>query len=468
MNSTTRITTFPVSINDPAGPISLVTAPLNAESTSPRSSMPESHQPDRPSDNGPEKPSTPPVVRSTPISPAPAPTSPENSAGRERLNTMHPSYSRVEIREVTNRRERDQFIQFAWTIYAGDKQWSPPLWMEARAFIDRGKHPFYKHGDAAQFLAIRDGVLVGRIMASDDPRYNAEHGTNTGCFGLFECIDDQGVADALLARAAEWCRERGRDEIMGPIDYSTNYPCGLLIDGFDTPQRVMMNHNPPYYAKLLENWRLAKAKDLYAWWFDDKADMLDRWATLAGRFAKRGNVTIRPLNFKNFDEEVARCQQVYNEAWETSWGFVKMSDAEFRHMAKHLKQLAEPELMLLAEVDGQAAGFCVTLPDFNEATRPLNGRLTNWGLPIGLIRLMRNLRKIRTARMAVLGIIEQFRRRGVAELFILRALEVGRKKLHYTGAELGWTLEDNDLINRTIAKVGGQRYKTFRIYAASI
>jgi GNAT superfamily N-acetyltransferase len=125
-------------------------------------------------------------------------------------------------------------------------------------------------------------------------------------------------------------------------------------------------------------------------------------------------------------------------------------------------------LMLLAEVDGQAAGFCVTLPDFNEATRPLNGRLTNWGLPIGLIRLMRNLRKIRTARMAVLGIIEQFRRRGVAELFILRALEVGRKKLHYTGAELGWTLEDNDLINRTIAKVGGQRYKTFRIYAASI
>ncbi|HEY2838032.1 MAG TPA: hypothetical protein VGJ26_02705 [Pirellulales bacterium] len=381
---------------------------------------------------------------------------------------MHPSYARVEIREVTNRRERDQFIQFAWQIYAGDREWSPPLWVEARAFIDRRKHPFYEHGAAAQFLALRDGVVVGRIMASDDPRYNEEHSVNTGCFGLFECIDDQQVADALLSRAAEWSRARGRTEIMGPIDYSTNYPCGLLIEGFDTPQRVMMNHNPPYYAKLLENWRLSKAKDLYAWWFDDSSDMLDRWARLASRFEKRGAVKIRPISFKNFEEEVARCQAVYNEAWETSWGFVKMSDAEFRHMARHLKQFAEPELILLAEVDGQPAGFCVTLPDFNEATRPLNGRLINWGLPIGIVRLFRNLRKIRTARMAVLGIIEQFRRRGVAELFILRALEVGRKKLHYTGAELGWTLEDNDLINRTIEKVGGLRYKTFRIYSAAI
>lgn len=409
----------------------------------------------------------------------PRETNGANFAGREsasaldvaavtRRNTMHPANARVEIRQVSSCRERDQFIQFAWQIYANDKQWSPPLWIEARAFIDRGKHPFYLHGDAAQFLAFRDGVVVGRIMASDDPRYNAEHKTNTGCFGLFECIDDQSVADALLSRAADWLRERGRDEIMGPIDYSTNYPCGLLIDGFHSPQRVMMNHNPPYYAKLLENWGLSKAKDLYAWWFDDSAQMLDRWSKLAGRFAKRGNVTVRPFSVKNYDEEVTRCQQIYNQAWETSWGFVKMSDAEFRHQAKHLKQVAEPELMLVAEVDGQPAGFCVTLPDFNEATRPLNGRLMKWGLPIGLIQLFRNLRKIRTARMAVLGIVEQYRRRGVAELFILRALEVGRNQLRYTGAELGWTLEDNDLINRTIEKVGGQRYKTFRIYSAGI
>ena len=408
--------------------------------------------------------------RPTAKEPRPAQTTPsdEPAPSGTRPNTMHPSYARVEIREVSTRRDRDRFVKFPWTIYGNDKQWSPPLLIEAKAFIDRRKHPFYAHGDAAQFLAMRDGVVDGRIMASDDPRYNEEHSANTGCFGLFECVNDQAVADALLSRAAEWCRTKGRTEIMGPVDYSTNYPCGLLIEGFDTPQRVMMNHNPPYYVTLFEGWRLGKAKDLYAWWFDDTADMLDRWSKLASRFEKRGAVKIRPANFKNFEEEVARCQDVYNAAWETSWGFVKMSDVEFRHMAKHLKQLAQPELILLAEVDGEPAGFCVTLPDFNEATRPLNGRLTNWGLPIGLVRLLRNLRRIRTARMAVLGIREQFRRRGVAELFILRALSVGRDKLHYNGAELGWTLEDNVLINRTIAKVGGQRYKTYRIYSTNI
>ncbi|MBI2823579.1 MAG: N-acetyltransferase [Planctomycetia bacterium] len=379
-----------------------------------------------------------------------------------------PPYVAVVVREVATRRDRDQFVTFPWKIYAGDKNWAPPLLMEAKAFIDRRRHPFYRHGEATQFLAYRAGEVVGRILVSDDPNYNAEHGTNLGSFGMFECVDDQAVANALLNTAANWLRRRGRTELMGPIDYSTNYPCGLLIDGFDTPQRVMMNHNPPYYARLLENWRLTRAKDLYAWWFDDSCDVLTRWARRAERLADRGNVRVRPISFKDFDAEVARCHKVYNAAWEKSWGFVKLTEAEFRHMAGHLKQFAVPELILLAEVDGQPAGFCVTLPDFNEATTPVNGRLTTYGLPIGLVRVLRNMRRIRTARMAVLGVVEQFRRRGVAELFILRALEFGRQHKGYTGAELGWTLEDNELINRTIEKVGGRRYKTYRIYHTTI
>ena len=303
---------------------------------------------------------------------------------------------------------------------------------------------------------------------SDDPNYNAQHETNLGSFGMFECVDDQTVADSLLNAAAAWLRRRGRTEMMGPIDYSTNYPCGLLIDGFDTPQRVMMNHNPPYYARLLEMWRLTKAKDLYAWWFDDSCDMLHKWAHRAERFAERGNVTVRPVSARNFSAEVARCHAVYNQAWEKSWGFVKMTDAEFYHLARELKKYAVPQLILLAEVDGEPAGFCLTLPDFNEATRPLDGRLTTFGIPIGVARLLRNMRRIKTARMAVLGVVEKFRRRGVAEMFILRALQYGRDRMGYTGAELGWTLEDNELIIRTIEKVGGRRYKTFRLYHTSI
>ena len=191
---------------------------------------------------------------------------------------VHAATADIVVREAKTRRDRDAFVKFPWRIYAGDKIWSPPLLLEAKAFIDPAKHPFCKHGTAAQFLAFDQGQLVGRIQASDDPNYNQQHGTNVGCFGMFECIDDQLVASALLDAAADWIRRRGCTEIMGPIDYSTNYPSGLLIDGFDTPQRVMMNHNPPYYVRLLEGWRLTKVKDLYAWWFDDANDMLHKWA----------------------------------------------------------------------------------------------------------------------------------------------------------------------------------------------
>ena len=268
--------------------------------------------------------------------------------------------------------------------------------------------------------------------------------------------------------AADWLHVRGRTAILGPIDYSTNYACGLLIDGFDTPQRVMMNHNPPYYARLLECWGLEKAKDLYAWWFDDSLDMLARWAARAARLSDRSRVVIRPLSLSDFDAEVARCNALYTHACENNWGFVRMTDAEFQQLAKQLKQFAVPEWVLIAEVDGQPAGLSITIPDFNEATRPLNGRLTRFGLPIGFLQLMRNLRRIRSARLLVLGVLPEFRLRGVIELLILRTIEIGRRRMGRAQGELGWTLEDNWQINGPIAKVGGKRYKTYRIYERCI
>ena len=230
----------------------------------------------------------------------------------------------------------------------------------------------------------------------------------------------------------------------------------------------MMNHQPTYYQRLLEGWGLAKAKDLYAWWFDDSLNVLDKWRDVAERLARRSGVTIRPVKFHDFDAEVARCLEVYNNCWEQHWGFVKMTEREFIHLAHTLRQIAHPEMILLAEIEGQAVGISMTLPDVNEAIRPLNGRLTTWGLPIGLLKLLRGMKRIKTARMAVLGLMEGYRRRGIAELLILRTLDFGKNQLGYTGAELSWTLEDNVLVNRTIESVGGRRYKTYRIYSKSL
>ena len=273
------------------------------------------------------------------------------------------------------------------------------------------------------------------------------------------------MAHALFDAAGEWLVRRGRTGMMGPIDYSTNYDCGLLVDGFDTPPRVMMNHNPPYYAGLYASYGLAKAKDLYSWWFTAGTEKLAEWRRRAERIAARGGVVVRTFRRKDLTAEIMRCKSIYNQSWSKSFGFVPMTDAEFMNYGKSLKNIAVPELLCLAEVGGEPVGFSMTLPDFNEALKPLNGRLTRWGLPLGLWDFYRGLKRIRTARLVTLGILEPYRRRGIAELMILHTLDFGKNVMQYTGAELGWTLEDNALINSTIEAVGGVRYKTYRLFA---
>jgi GNAT superfamily N-acetyltransferase len=234
------------------------------------------------------------------------------------------------------------------------------------------------------------------------------------------------------------------------------------------PPRIMGNHNPPYYAGLLESWGLAKAKDLYSWWFTDRLDMVSKWRERAERICRRGKIVIRPFCKKDFQADVERCRAVYNGAMQENWGFVSLTDAEFHYMADRLAKMAEPNLVLLAEVEGKPVGFSITLPDINEAIRPLDGRLTNCGMPINLCRFLYRRRHVKTARMVVLDILENYRRRGIAELLILRTLDYGKNVMGFTGAELGWTLEDNVLVNRTIEAVGARHYKTYRIYDKKI
>ena len=374
--------------------------------------------------------------------------------------------SDIEISEVTTRRERNAFIKFPWQIYANDPAWVPPLIIERKAFLNRKGHPFYQHGDAALFLAWKNGEIVGRIMASDDPNYNSLHQSNVGCFGLFESIDDRDVATALFEAAANWLRKKGRTEIMGPIDYSTNYVCGLLIDGFQFPPTILTAHNPSYYRHLIEGCGFSKAKDWYAWWFADPAKAVAHLRRLATRFNRRCAATIRPANFRNLRDESRRLREIYNRAWERNWGFVPFTEAEIEFMTNELKPLLVPGFAWIAEMGSQPAGFILALPDINVVLRDLNGRLTRFGLPIGLIKLLSYKKRIYKGRLIALGVVEKYRRYGIAEMLVLRVIEETMIKRGITG-ELSMTLEDNFMVNRFLEAIGAQRYKTYRIYSKS-
>jgi GNAT superfamily N-acetyltransferase len=373
------------------------------------------------------------------------------------------TFSDIEVSEVTSRRERDAFIKFQWQIYDSDPAWVPPLIVERKSFLDRNRHPFYRHGDAALFLARKNGRIAGRIMASDDPNYNALHGTNVGCFGLFECIEDRELAAALFDAAASWLRRKGRTEIMGPIDYSTNYMCGLLIDGFQFPPTILTAHNPPYYRGLIEDCGFAKTKDWYAWWFADPSNAATHLRRLATRVHGRSSVTFRPANLKNLRDESRRLREIYNQAWEKNWGFVPFTEAEIEFMTEELKPVILPKFAWIAENGNKPVGFALGVPDINVVLHDLNGRLTRFGLPTGLLKLLFYKNRIKKGRLIALGVVEKYRRAGIAEVLVLRVIEETMIKRGITG-ELSMTLEDNVMINRFLEAIGAERYKTYRIY----
>jgi GNAT superfamily N-acetyltransferase len=303
-------------------------------------------------------------------------------------------------------------------------------------------------------------------MASDDPNYNSLHQTNVGCFGLFECIDDHSVAAALFEAAASWLRKKGRTEMMGPIDYSTNYVCGLLIDGFQFPPTILTAHNPPYYARLIESCGFTKAKDWYAWWFSEYPAPAERLRKIALARADKLGIKIRPINLRKIEDESQRIRTIYNQAWQKNWGFVPFTEAEMEHMAKEMKPLIVPQAMLIAEIGDEPVGFVIGVPDINVAIRHVNGRLTWFGLPIGLIRLLYYKTKIRTGRLVALGVVEKYRRAGIAEMLVLQLMDEAFKR-GLTG-ELSMTLEDNVMVNRFIEAMGAARYKTYRIYSRAL
>ncbi|MCP3099358.1 N-acetyltransferase [Myxococcus sp. K15C18031901] len=386
--------------------------------------------------------------------PAEPPTPPTSSP---------PLPSDVQVTPVRDAAAKMTFIRFPASLYAGDPNWVPPLEMERKDFLDPKKNPFFDYAEVELFLARRGRDVVGRIAAIRNPRHLEIHGTKEGFFGLFECVNDAGIARALLETAGTWLKSRGMDTMLGPANFSSNQDWGLLVDGFDTPPAIMMPYNPTYYPALLEACGLSKAKDLFAFELSASAQPPEKVVRIAEKMRQREGVTVRAVNLKDFPAEVERIRSIYNSAWEKNWGFVPFTDKEFDHLAKDMKTIVRPELVLIAEVKGEAVAFSMTLPDGNQAIKAANGRLTTFGLPIGLAKLVLASRRINRLRLITLGIKEGYRRRGLDAILYLDTLRTAHR-LGYAGGEISWTLEDNHLVNRAIESMGGQRSKVYRVY----
>jgi GNAT superfamily N-acetyltransferase len=372
--------------------------------------------------------------------------------------------NRLEIFPVANARDLRQFIRLPWKIYRNDPYWVPPLLLDMKTLLNREKHPFFQHSSAEFFLARRDGELVGRIAAIQNNNHNNYHGERTAFFGFFESVNEKEVAAALLGQAASWARSRGLVQLRGPMNYSTNETLGLLVEGFDSSPCLMMTHNPPYYQELIESAGFEKAMDLYAWWLLTERGLNPKIVRVGEKVLKDQGIQVRTINMKKFREEVKIIKEIYNDAWSTNWGFVPMTDAEFEHMAKDLKTIVDPRVLLIAEKDGEPLAFSLALPDFNQALKKVNGRL----FPFGLAKLIYYGRQVRQVRVLALGIVKKVQNwNGLGAALYYESFRRG-VAAGYRSCEFSWTIESNDLINRSMQLFGAEIYKRYRIYQKAL
>ncbi|MCL6432253.1 MAG: N-acetyltransferase [Anaerolineae bacterium] len=371
-----------------------------------------------------------------------------------------------EVLPVETLRDRKAFVGFQYELYRHDPNWVPYLRSERMEFTDRQRCPFFEHGDVAFFRAVRRGRTIGTIAAIRNDRHNEFHGERTGFFGLFDVIEEYPVAEALFDAAREWVRTQGMDTLRGPMSYSTNEECGLLIDGFDMPPVVMMTYNPRYYPEFVERYGFRKARDLYAYRVraaeigEDGAGWPAKVRRAAEVAQRRYKVHVRKVNMRRLEKEIALAKQVYNDAWSRNWGFVPVTDAEFDHLARALKPFLDPDLVFIAEVDGHPVGVSVTLPDVNQAFIGVrDGRL----FPVGWIRYLWGRRRINAARVIIMGVVKEYQLRGIDAIFYLRTLEEAWRK-GYEWGEMSWILEDNFPMRQAAEALNGRIYKTYRVY----
>jgi hypothetical protein len=375
----------------------------------------------------------------------------------------------LSIRPVRSRRELKRFVKVPFAIHRDHPQWVAPLSFERMQFLNREKNPWFEHGEAEYFIAERDGEPVGRITAQVDQRWDEYQGGSDAMFGFFETAEDQEVTGALLGAATEWAAGQGRSRVLGPMDFTTNDEVGILIEGFELRPKILQNWHPPYYQRQIEASGFGKSMDLLMWDLQfgslKEGEQFDASIhTAAKKGLEEEGVTIRNYRKRESAAEMARFSAVYNDAWGDNWGFVPPTEAEIKHHAKLLNQIIDERWAFLAEKDGEVIGVALTLPDINQVTAKMNGRL----LPFGWARFLLGKGKIDQCRVLALGVKKAYHHSGVAAGLYLRHLEEAAVPGGIVGGEMGWILETNKAMNRAMEGMGGEVVKRYRIYERAL
>jgi len=361
---------------------------------------------------------------------------------------------------VTTDDERKKFIDFPYQHYSDNDVWVPPLKMDQKKLIDTKKNPYFDNAEIALFIAEHNGEIAGRISAVVDHRYNEHHGTKTGHFGFFECIDNQETANLLFRVASDWLKDKGMKDVLGPASPGMMDTIGLLVDNFDKQPYLLMPYNKPYYEKLVKGAGFKDEMDLLAYYVNKENMDLSRFERAQDIIYRRyPTLNIRQINMKKLNEEVEIVRNIYNEAWKDNWGFLPLTYEELQHTAKDFKMILDPGFAHIAEIKGEPVAFSIALPDYNQVFKDMGGNL----FPFGIFKFLFGKKKIDRLRTALLGVLPKYQGKGIDALLTEKALQTGIRK-NLTQSEISWILGTNIQMIRLAEKIGGKLDKTYRMY----
>ncbi|MCK5425021.1 MAG: hypothetical protein KAI89_06585 [Emcibacter sp.] len=379
--------------------------------------------------------------------------------------------STITIKEVLNKQDLKKFVKLSWSLYKDDPNWVAPLVMERMEVLDQKINPYFEHAQAKLWLAYRGDEIVGRITAQVDDLVEENHNDKIGHFGFFECINDAQVATALMDTACGWLKEKGRTSVIGPFSLSINEEAGMLVEGFDTPPSLMMNHALPYYQDLMTGYGMEKIKDLWAYYLKIDEEILPPTINkLIKRSMRDGKVHLRKINMKNFEEDLRTILDIFNDAWSGNWMALPFTEKELTKAVKDMKLLIREDFTYIAEYNGVPMAMMVTLPNLNEVIADLGGKL----FPFGIFKLLWRLKvrpRYKTARVPLMGVRKEFQNTvigGAMAFALIEECRINAEKSGLTHAELSWVLEENTRLTKMLETIGCWRYKNYRLYSKSL
>jgi GNAT superfamily N-acetyltransferase len=372
--------------------------------------------------------------------------------------------SNIEIRELPKTKKAiKEFVVFSKYVYTDYPHWVAPIYSDQIKFISKG--PFNEIGEFQLFMAYCDGKPVARISAHRSFAHNDHYKTNQGFWGFFEGYNDWEAVSTIFGAAAKWLKDKGCESMIGPLNFAIYDEIGILMDNYDVDPVIMCTYNPPYYPELLSKLGFVKEVDWYAYMKDGREPLTPIMVRLTERMKRQEGVVLREINIKKFYEEAAHVKHIFNKAWSENWGNVPFTEKQWQHIVSELKMIIKKELAFIVEVNGKPVGFSISIPDANQALKKAKGKL----FPFGIFKILWGMRKgqITTLRTVILGVLDEYRRRGYDMAMIQKIIENGRA-LGYNDSDCSLIVETNARMMGGLEAIDAKRYKTYRIFKKEI